>query len=193
MSRMRSGTARLVGGQLMTMQNLPEVITRADLANLAGAAQTVGNSPLIGGDPSNWFGMIETALRFADRFNAQLERAVTTINAVQGMRNTGGGEGMIDNEPLTPRLDDFTQPYRPPPPQAVIQEPPEPRPEPEPQPTPKIPAQKLYREALGALADLEKMDPNLTVSNALIMAREYKSLILPMIEQRLEQIMAEND
>jgi len=37
----------------MTMQNLPEVITRADLANLAGAAQTVGNSPLIGGDPSN--------------------------------------------------------------------------------------------------------------------------------------------
>jgi hypothetical protein len=177
----------------MTMQNLPEVITRADLANIASTVQSVSNSPLIGSDPLQWFDMVETALKFADRFNTQLERAVTTINAVQGMRNTGEDAGMIDNSPLTPRLDDFTEPYRPPPPQAVIQEPPEPAPEPQPQPTPKIPAQKLYREALGALADLEKMDPNLTVSNALIMAREYKSLILPMIEQRLEQIMAEND
>jgi len=177
----------------MAMQNIPEVITRADLANLTNAAQTVSNSPLLSGDPSNWFELVETALKFANSFNDQLERAVTTINAVQGMRNTGGDAGMIDNEQLTPRLDDFTQPYRPPPREAVIQEPPEPRPEPTPQPAPKIPAQKLYREALGALADLEKMDPNLTVSNALIMAREYKSLILPMIEQRLEQIMAEND
>jgi hypothetical protein len=179
----------------MTMQNLPEVVTRADLANVASAAHTVGNSPLIGGDPKQWFDMVETALKFAERFNTQLERAVTTINAVQGMKNTGEDAGMIDNGPLTPRLDDFTQPYRPPPREAVIQEPPEPTPEPQPQPqpAPRMPAKKLYREALGALADLEKMDPNLTVSNALILAREYKSIILPMIEQRLEQIMAEND
>ena len=177
----------------MTMQNLPEVITRADLANLASSVQTVSNSPIIGSDPSQWFEMIETALKFADRFNAQLERAVTTINAVQGMRNMGEDAEMVDNAPLTPRLDDFAEPYRPPPREAVIQEPPEPTPEPQPQPAPKIPAQKLYREALGALADLEKIDPNLTISNALIMAREYKSIILPMIEQRLDQIMSEND
>jgi len=177
----------------MAMQNLPEVITRADLANIASTVQSVSNSPFIGSDPSQWFDMVETALKFAERFNTQLERAVTTINAVQGMKNTGEDSGMINSEPLTPRLDDFTQPYRPPPREAVIQEPPEPTPEPQPQPAPRLPAQKLYREALGALADLEKMDPNLTVSNALIMAREYKSIILPMIEQRLEQIMAEND
>ena len=118
---MRSGTARLVGGQLMAMQNLPEVITRADLANIASTVQSVGDSPLIGGDPKQWFDMVETALKFAERFNTQLERAVTTINAVQGMKNTGEDAGMID-------LDDVTQPYRPPPREAVIQEPPEPRP-----------------------------------------------------------------
>ena len=177
----------------MTSPNLPEVITRADLANLARAGESICGSSLFNGDSSNWFDLIETALKFADRFNSQLERAVTTINAVQGMKNTGEDAGMTDNGPLTPRLDDFTQPYRPPPREAVIQDPPEPEPQPQPQPAPQIPAQKLYREALGALADLEKMDPNLTVSNALIMAREYKTMILPMIEQRLEQIMAEND
>ena len=193
MPDLRTGAAGLDRGSLMAMQNLPDVITRADLAHIASTVQSVSNSPMIGGDPSQWFDMVETALRFAERFNTQLERAVTTINAVQGMKNTGEDVGMIDNVPLTPRLDDFTEPYRPPVREAVIQQPPAPPPEPQPQPAPTIPAQKLYREALGALADLEKMDPNLTVSKALVMAREYKNIILPMIEQRLDQIMAEND
>jgi len=54
---------------------------------------------------------------------------------------------------------------------------------------PKISSMKVYAAALGALVDLQKMDPELTVAAALTMARDYKDMLLPMIEEKLPDLM----
>ena len=55
--------------------------------------------------------------------------------------------------------------------------------------TPKISPIKVYAAALGALVDLEKMDPELSVSNALKLAKDYKEMILPMIEEKIPDLL----
>ena len=174
----------------MTMENLPEVIRRADLVNLVETAQSVSSSGGISGDPAQWFDMIETALKFADRFNVQLEKAVSTINGVKAMKDTGqqtGQQGIdtIDDGPAQ----DYAAPYRPPARQ-VIEEPPPPAPPIEPPSTPKIPAIKIYALALNGLSQLPQ---DWTIGKALEMARDNKGLILPMIEKEMDRLIAEND
>jgi uncharacterized phage infection (PIP) family protein YhgE len=176
----------------MTMESLPEVIRRVDLANLVQTAQSVSSSPLTSGDPSQWFDMIETALKFADRFNVQLEKAVSTINGVKEMGATvqqTGQQGIntIDDGPAQ----DYQAPYRPPA-QEVIADPPPtiPTPPTEPTSTPRIPAIKIYALALNGLSQLPQ---EWTIGKALEMARDNKSMILPMIEKEMDRLIAEND
>jgi hypothetical protein len=176
----------------MTMENLPEVIRRADLVNLVEAAQSVSSSGGISGDPAQWFDMIETALKFADRFNGHLEKAVGLINNVRAMENTGqqtGQQGIdtIDDGPVQ----DYPPPYRPPV-QQVIADPPPPPPTPPtaPPPTPRIPAIKIYALALNGLSQLPQ---DWTIGKALEMARDNKSMILPMLEKEMDRLIAEND
>jgi hypothetical protein len=176
----------------MTMENLPEVIHRADLVNLVQTAQGVSSSGGISGDPSQWFDMIETALKFADRFNVQLEKAVSTINGVKAMGNTGqqtGQEGIntIDDGPAQ----DYIAPYQPPVQQVIADPPPTiPTPASEPTPTPRIPAIKIYALALNGLSQLPQ---DWTIGKALEMARDNKSMILPMVEKEMDRLIAEND
>jgi len=175
----------------MTMENLPEVIHRADLVNLVETAQSVSSSGGISGDPAQWFDMIEKALKFADRFNAQLEKAVTTINGVRAMENTGeqmGQQGVntIDDGPAQ----DYAGPYRPPARQVIEEPPPPPTPPTEPPSTPRIPAIKIYALALNGLSQLPQ---DWTIGKALEMARDNKSMILPMVEKEMDRLIAEND
>jgi len=175
----------------MTMENLPEVIHRADLVNLVETAQSVSSSGGISGDPAQWFDMIEKALKFADRFNAQLEKAVTTINGVRAMENTGEqmgqpGVNTIDDGPAQ----DYAAPYRPPARQVIEEPPPSPAPPTEPPSTPRIPAIKIYALALNGLSQLPQ---DWTIGKALEMARDNKSMILPMVEKEMDRLIAEND
>ena len=175
----------------MTMENLPEVIHRADLVNLVETAQSVSSSGGISGDPAQWFDMIEKALKFADRFNAQLEKAVTTINGVRAMENTGEqmgqpGVNTIDDGPAQ----DYAAPYRPPARQVIEEALPPPTPPTEPPSTPRIPAIKIYALALNGLSQLPQ---DWTIGKALEMARDNKSMILPMVEKEMDRLIAEND
>jgi len=175
----------------MTMDNLPEVIRRADLVNLVETAQSVSSSGGISGDPAQWFDMIETALKFADRFNTQLEKAVTTINGIRAMENTGekmGQQGVntIDDGPAQ----DYAGPYRPPARQVMEEPPPSPAPPTEPPSPPRIPAIKIYALALNGLSQLPQ---DWTIGKALEMARDNKSMILPMVEKEMDRLIAEND
>jgi hypothetical protein len=176
----------------MTMENLPEVIRRADLVNLVQTAQSVSSSGGISGDPAQWFDMIDTALKFADRFNGHLEKAVGLINNVRAMENTGQqpeqqGINTIDDG----IAQDYPPTYRPQA-QQVIEEPPPPPPAPptEPTPTPRIPAIKIYALALNGLSQLPQ---DWTIGKALEMARDNKGLILPMVEKEMDRLIAEND
>ncbi len=174
----------------MTMENLPEVIRRADLVNLVETAQSVSSSGGISGDPAQWFDMIETALKFADRFNGHLEKAVGLINNVRAMENVGqqtGQQGINtidDGLPMDP-------PYRPPVQQVIADPPPTiPTPPTEPTTTPRIPAIKIYALALNGLSQLPQ---DWTIGKALEMARDNKSMILPMVEKEIDRLIAEND
>jgi hypothetical protein len=71
----------------------------------------------------------------------------------------------------------------------MVMPPPPPPPRPEVIAAPKISPTKVYAAALGALNDLQKMDPELSVAAALTLAREYKDMILPMIEEKLPQLL----
>ena len=48
---------------------------------------------------------------------------------------------------------------------------------------------KVYAAALGALVDLQKMDPEMSIAAALTMARDYKDMLLPMIEEKLPDLL----
>jgi len=54
---------------------------------------------------------------------------------------------------------------------------------------PKISPMKVYAAALGALVDLQKMDPDMSIAAALTMARDYKDMLLPMIEEKLPDLL----
>ena len=175
----------------MTMENLPEVIRRADLVNLVQTAQSVSSSGGTSGDPSQWFDMLEKALKFADRFQGHLQQAVSTLNGLKG-ENTGqqtGQQGFdtIDDGPAQ----DYQAPYRPPAQEAIADPPPTPPTPPmDPAPTPRIPAIKIYALALNGLSQLPQ---EWTIGKALEMARDNKSMIIPMIEKEIDRLIAEND
>ena len=174
----------------MTMENLPEVIRRADLVNLVETAQSVSSSGGISGDPTQMFDMVEMALKYVDRFSGNLEKVVGLINNVRAMENTGqqtGQQGINtidDGLPMDP-------PYRPPVQQVIADPPPTiPTPPTEPTTTPRIPAIKIYALALNGLSQLPQ---DWTIGKALEMARDNKSMILPMVEKEIDRLIAEND
>ena len=153
------------------MQDLPHTLRAADLRGLAQAA-----APLL--PPGTGVGDIEKILGFAERFVPLLQKFSQSMIAMRqfegGNGNQGGANG-VNNEiwedmppdmRAAPAPRQTVQPVTPP-------------------PGPAIDPQRVYAALLGAMAQAPE---GMLVSDALILAREHKELILPQIEAELSKL-----
>ena len=155
----------------MTTPNFGEVLTRADIPGLVDVARSVsGVSNAVGGRGGG-LNDLEGILRLLERAVPLFEQAGTTLMKMRAM----------DAQSPEQQQQVMVSPPAPPPPAQA------------PGPTvivaPKLSPIKVYSAALGALADLEKMDPELSIGAALKLARDYKDMILPMIEEKLPELL----
>jgi len=174
------------------MQN-PLDLSQGDLRGLMEGVQTVANIPGVGGGSSPMGGvseLLDTAERFFnlfDRFNAGVNQFGTTITKLRGAEGLGidqpaqgsffpAGQ-VIDAGVYTP-------------PQTATTPRPDPEPEPEPAPPATMQPVKIYSKALGWLASLPG---EMTMKEALELARENKGLILGAIESELPNLLRSDD
>jgi len=155
----------------LTTPNFGEVLTRADIPGLVDVARSVsGVSNAVGGSGGG-LNDLEGILRLLERAVPLFEQAGTTLMKMRAM----------DAQSPEQQQQVMVSPPAPPPPAQA------------PGPTvivaPKLSPIKVYSAALGALADLEKMDPELSIGAALKLARDYKDMILPMIEEKLPELL----
>ena len=150
--------------------NIGQVLTKADIPSLVEVARgAAGVSGAVSGGGGG-LGDLEGVLRFIERVVPLFEQSGTMLIKLQNQdAATADAEQVITSEPQM-----VTAPPRPPGPEVIA--------------APKISPTKVYAAALGALNDLQKMDPELSVSAALTLARDYKDMILPMIEEKLPQL-----
>jgi len=157
----------------MTTPNFGEVLTRADIPGLVDVARSVsGVSNAVGGSGGG-LNDLEGILRLLERAVPLFQQAGTTLMKMRAM----DAQASEQQQQVM-----VSTPAPPPPPPAQG-----------PGPTvivaPKLSPIKVYSAALGALADLEKMDPELSIGAALKLARDYKDMILPMIEEKLPELL----
>jgi len=151
--------------------NIGQILTRADIPGLVEVARgAAGVSGAVSGG-SGGLGDLEGVLRFLERAVPLFEQAGAMLMKLQNQDAAAAeGEQVIRSDPQT-----VTAPAPPPRPDVIA--------------APKISPTKIYAAALGALNDLQKMDPELSVSAALTLARDYKDMILPMIEEKLPLLL----
>ena len=150
------------------MQDLPTVLRAADLRGLAQAAM-----PLL---PSGGAGLgdIEKMLSFVERAVPLFEKFSQSMMAMRQFEGAGSGSAPGENQEIWEGGPPDMR-AAPPPRQTV-------------QPVaaaPVIDAQKVYSALLGAMASAPE---GMLVSDALILAREHKELILPQIEAELNKL-----
>jgi len=174
----------------MTMQN-PLDLTQGDLQGLMEAGQTLANIPGVGGGSSPLGGVgelletIQKGLNMFEQFQGSVEKFGTTIAKLRSAEGLG-----IDPPaqggffPAGPVIDAGV--YRPP----VTTPTPEPEPPPEPGPAPTVEPMKIYAKALGWLAELPG---DMTMKEALELARSNKSMILGAIEKELPNLIGSDD
>lgn len=151
--------------------NIGQILTKADIPGLVDAVSTARVGGVIGGGGGG-LGDLEGVLRFIERVVPLFEQAGTMLIKLQNQDAAAAeGEHVIRSEPQT------------------VTAPTPPQPRPDVIAAPKISPTKVYAAALGALNDLQKMDPELSVSAALTLARDYKDMILPMIEEKLPLLL----
>jgi hypothetical protein len=176
------------------MQN-PLDLTQTDLRGLMEAGQTLANIPGVGGGSSPLGGigeLLDTAERFFnlfDRFNkgaAEFGGTIAKLRGAEGLGIDQPAQGSFF--PAGPVIDAGV--YRPP--QAVTTPGPDPEPEPQPQPgsAPTVEPVKIYAKALGWLASLPG---DMTMKEALELARDNKGMILRAIEQELPSLIGSDD
>ena len=172
------------------MQN-PLDLTQADLQGLMEAGQTLANIPGVGGGSSPLGGvgeLLNTGERFLNLFKGFTETVDKFGNTIKGLRSAEGlgidppAQGgffpagqIIDGGVYTP-------------PQTATT--PTPEPQPEPQPAPPVDPVKIYSKALGWLASLPE---DMTMGEALELARENKGMILGAIETELPNLIGSTD
>jgi len=150
--------------------NIGQVLTKADIPGLGEVARgAAGVSGAVSGG-SGGLGDLEGVLRFIERVVPLFEQAGTMLIKLQNQEAAAEVDQVIRSDPQM-----VTAPPPPPRPEVIA--------------APKISPTKVYAAALGALNDLQKMDPELSVSAALTLARDYKDMILPMIEEKLPQLL----
>jgi len=153
------------------MQDLPHTLRAADLRGLAEAA-----APLL--PPGTGLGDIEKILGFAERFVPLLQKFSQSMMAMRQFEGANGSQGAangVNNEIWEDMPPDMRAA---PPPRQTVQPVAA-------APPPVIDPQKVYAALLGAMAQAPE---GLLVSDALILAREHKELIIPQIEAELNNI-----
>jgi len=172
------------------MQN-PLDLTQTDLRGLMEAGQTLANIPGVGGGSSPLGGigeLLDTAERFFnlfDRFNKGAAEFGGTIAKLRGAEGLGIDPPVQGSFfPAGPVID--ADVYRPP--EAVTT--PTPDPEPQPGPAPTVAPIKIYAKALGWLASLPG---EMTMAEALELARDNKGMILGAIEKELPSLIGSDD
>jgi len=147
--------------------NLGQILTRADIPGLVEVAKGIaGGSGAVSGG-SGGLGDLEGVLRFIERVVPLFEQAGTMLIKLQNQDAVEQPDQVVMSDPQMVAA--------PPAPPAAA--------------APKISPMKVYAAALGALVDLQKMDPEMTVAAALTMARDYKDMLLPMIEEKLPDLL----
>jgi hypothetical protein len=174
------------------MQN-PLDLTQTDLRGLMEPGQTLANIPGVGGGSSGGIGeLLNTAERFLnlfERFNDGFQKAGITIKGLRSAEGLGIDPPVQGSFfPAGPVID--ADVYRPP--QAVTTPGPDPEPEPQPQPgpAPTVEPVKIYAKALGWIASLPG---EMTMKEALELARDNKGMILRAIEQELPSLIGSDD
>jgi len=175
----------------MTMEN-PMDFTQGDLAGLMDAGQALVNMPGVGGGSSPLGGigeMLDTVQRILDiagQFNERVDGFAGTIAKYRGMDMPGMNQPQEAGFfPVGQVIDGDL--YRPPERPITMPSPePEPVPGPEPTPVPVLEPQKIYSKALGWLAQLPE---NMTMKEALELARSNKGMILGAIEKELPDLL----
>jgi hypothetical protein len=178
----------------MTMQN-PLDLTQTDLRGLMEAGQTLANIPGVGGGSSPLGGigeLLDTAERFFnlfDRFNkgaAEFGGTIAKLRGAEGLGIDPPVQGAFF--PAGPVIEGGV--FRPPE-QTVTPTPdPEPEPQPQPGPAPTVEPVRIYAKALGWLASLPG---EMTMADALELARENKGMILRAIEKELPSLIGSDD
>ena len=176
------------------MQN-PLDLTQTDLRGLMDAGQTLVNIPGVGGGSSPLGGigeLLDTAERFFnlfDRFNkgaAEFGGTIAKLRGAEGLGIDPPVQGAFF--PAGPVIEGGV--FRPPE-QTVTPTPdPEPEPQPQPGPAPTVEPVKIYAKALGWLASLPG---EMTMKEALELARDNKGMILRAIEQELPSLIGSDD
>jgi len=149
------------------MQDLPTVLRAADLRGLAQAAM-----PLL---PSGGAGLgdIEKMLSFVERAVPLFEKFSSTMLAMKQFEANGSGAAPGVNQEI---WEGEAPPLRAaPPPRQTVQ----------PVAAPAIDAHKVYSALLGAMAQAPE---GMLVSDALVLARDHKEMILPQIEAELKNL-----
>jgi len=172
------------------MQN-PLDLTQTDLRGLMEAGQTLANIPGVGGGSSGGVGeLLNTAERFLnlfERFNDGFQKAGITIKGLRSAEGLGIDPPVQGSFfPAGPVIEAGV--YRPP--EAVTTPTPDPEPEPQPGPAPTVEPVKIYAKALGWLASLPG---DMTMKEALELARDNKGMILRAIEQELPSLIGSDD
>jgi len=174
------------------MQN-PLDLTQTDLRGLMEAGQTLANIPGVGGGSSGGIGeLLNTAERFLnlfERFNDGFQKAGITIKGLRSAEGLGIDPPVQGSFfPAGPVIEAGV--YRPPE-QTVTPTPdPEPEPQPQPGPAPTMQPVRIYAKALGWLASLPG---EMTMAEALELARENKGMILGAIEKELPSLIGSDD
>ena len=172
------------------MQN-PLDLTQTDLRGLMEAGQTLANIPGVGGGSSGGIGeLLNTAERFLnlfERFNDGFQKAGITIKGLRSAEGLGIDPPVQGSFfPAGPVIEGGV--YRPP--EAVTAPIPEPEPQPLPGPAPTVEPVKIYAKALGWLASLPG---EMTMKEALELARDNKGMILRAIEKELPSLIGSDD
>jgi hypothetical protein len=177
------------------MQN-PLDLTQTDLRGLMEAGQTLANIPGVGGGSSPLGGigeLLDTAERFFnlfDRFNkgaAEFGGTIAKLRGAEGLGIDPPVQGAFF--PAGPVIEGGV--FRPPEQTVTTPDPdPEPEPQPQPGPAPTVEPVKIYAKALGWLASLPG---DMTMKEALELARDNKGMILRAIEQELPGLIGSDD
>ena len=153
------------------MQDLPHTLRAADLRGLAQAA-----APLL--PPGTGLGDIEKILGFVERAVPLFEKFSQSMMAMRQFDGGNGNQGAangVNNEIWEDMPPDMRAA---PAPRQTVQPV-------TPDPAPTIDPLKVYSALLGAMASAPE---GMLVSDALILAREHKELILPQIEAELNKL-----